>query len=181
MTPPTEPHDYSHDVASDRGDLHNEDVAHEHSDINVRAIIYFLVGLAAVTAVAFAAMGALFVVLDSRAARNDPIPSPVAPAATPMPAREESPYLGQSAGPKLITREPEVLAGERAKARKLLESGDWVDRQAGVARIPLAEAKKLLLHQGLPVRADAAVDPRLGTRQAAKADASSGRDAVVKK
>ena len=91
-----------------------EDVAHEHSDINVRAIIYFLVGLALVTAVAFAAMGALFVVLDSQAAENDPIPSPVAAPATEMRKKEPSPYLGGGTGPKLITREPEVLAGERA-------------------------------------------------------------------
>lgn len=181
MTPPTEHHDYSDGVPPDSGELHNEDVAHEHSDINIRAIIYFLVGLALVTAVAFAAMGALFAVLESQAAENDPIPSPVAAPATEMRKKEPSPYLGSGPGPKLITREPEVLAGERARERKLLETGDWVDRNAGVARIPLDEAKKLLLHKGLPTRGGGTMDPRLGTRHAAKADASSGREAVVKK
>ena len=36
--------------------LHNEDVAHEHSDVNVRAILIFAVGLAAVVGVCALAM-----------------------------------------------------------------------------------------------------------------------------
>ena len=38
----------SHHAGHDHGDLHNPDVHHEESDINVRAIIWFVVVLTAI-------------------------------------------------------------------------------------------------------------------------------------
>lgn len=154
---------------TEQDDLHNPDVAHEHSDINVRAIIVFLVVLTAVGLVAAGAMWGVFVFLDNQAANADPPLSPLAAPAGQLPPE-----------PRLLTNEPATLEKQRERERKLLEGGDWVDRGAGIGRIPLDEAKKLLLHKGLPARAGEPVDPRLGTRAAAMSDASSGRNAVVK-
>jgi hypothetical protein len=166
-----------------RGDndpLHNEDVAHEHSDINVRAIILFLVGLTAVGVLSAAAMWGVFVVLEKQAAKNDPPQSPLAMPAAEMPKTTTgSPTFGNAQGPKLLTNEPAALADHRARSRKRLETGEWVDQAAGIGRIPIAEAKKALLHKGLATRAGEPVDPRLGTRPGAMSDASSGRLAVV--
>ena len=148
--------------------LHNPEVAHEHSDINIRAILMFLVILSVVTVVSAAAMGGLFKLLESMADKNDPVMSPVA-----VPAGQQPP------GPRLLTNEPAALAKQRREERKTLESYGWVDETAGVARVPIEEAKKLLLQRGLPTRAGEPIDPRLGTRAAAMSDASSGRRAVV--
>ena len=170
MTRPTEHGDpLSDGVEAAGGELHNPDVAHEHSDINVRAIVAFLIVLTVVGLVAAAAMWGVFVILDNQAAKADPALSPLATPAGELPPE-----------PRLMTNEPANLEKQRERERKLLEGGEWVDRRAGVGRIPIDEAKKLLLHSGLPARAGEAVDPRLGTRAAAMSDASSGRNAVVK-
>ena len=170
MTRPTDRHDRLADgVEPADGELHNPDVAHEHTDINVRAIIVFLVVLTLVGLAAAGAMWGVFVILENQAAENDPTLSPLAVPAGQLPPE-----------PRLITNEPAALDKQREQERKLLEGGDWVDRAAGVGRIPIDEAKKLLLHKGLPTRAGQPVDPRLGTRAPSMSDASSGRNAVVK-
>ncbi len=51
----------------------------------------------------------------------------------------------------------------------------WVDEKSGVARMPIEEAKKLILQRGLPARAEGAADPTLGTPRAAYGESSSGR------
>lgn len=167
MTRPTDP--LADGVEAAGGELHNPDVAHEHSDINVRAIIVFLVVLTAVGLVSAAAMWGVFVFLDNQAAQADPALSPLATPAGQLPPE-----------PRLLTNEPAALEKQRQQEQKLLESGDWVDRGKGIGRIPIDEAKKLLLHRGLPARTGEPVDPRLGTGAAAMSDASSGRNAVVK-
>ena len=159
MTPPTRP---------DGDPLHNEDVAHEHSDINVRAILMFLVGLAGVTALAAAAMWGVFVVLENQAADNDPQLSPLS-----QPAGQQPPE------PRLQTNEPAALDEVRSAEQKTLQGYGWVDQPAGVARVPIGEAKKLLLQRGVATRTGEPLDPRLGTRRSAMSDASSGRNAVV--
>jgi hypothetical protein len=50
-----------------------------------------------------------------------------------------------------------------------------VDEKAGVARIPVEQAKQLILKRGLPARTDPAIDPRLGARAPAAGESSSGR------
>jgi hypothetical protein len=52
--------------------------------------------------------------------------------------------------PRLQTA-PEVdLAAYLAKQRKLLDSYSWVDREHGIARIPIDEAMGRLMQQGIP-------------------------------
>lgn len=177
----SQPGDSMPPAGADNDPLHNEDVAHEHSDINIRAIVMFLVGLTVVGVVSGAAMWGVFVVLETRAAKNDPALSPLAMPAAEMPkTTTASPTFGNAQGPRLLTNEPAALADHRAHAEKMLATGDWVDQAAGIGRIPIADAKTALLHKGLPTRATDHVDPRLGTRWAAMSDASSGRLAVVK-
>src|SRR2546422_915423 len=43
----------------------------------------------------------------------------------------------------------------RAQETQSLNSYGWVDSKAGVVRIPIEDAKKLLLQRGLPVREQA--------------------------
>lgn len=170
---PTEPaagHD-RHDPDA----LHNVGVAHEHSDINVRAILMFLVGLAAVGIAVHVLMWALFIVFENQAAANDPPISPTAVPATQMPATTTgSPAFGSAPGPQLLTNEPEVLRQFRASEEQRLGQYGWVDQQAGVARMPIGEAKKLLVERGVPAR-DGGSEPGRGTRLPAYGEASSGR------
>jgi hypothetical protein len=57
--------------------------------------------------------------------------------------------------PRLQTNPREDLRDLRAKEDAILESYGWVDRNAGVVRIPIDEAMKLTVQRGLPSRREA--------------------------
>ncbi len=155
-------------------ELDNEDVAHEESDVDVRTILRFGVGIVAVVATAFLLMWGLFRVLTHQAAANDPQLSPLARPTCPYADLEKCPEL-LPAGPHLQTNEPEALAKIRMTEAKALEGYGWVNQAAGVAHIPIAEAKKLIVQRGLPVRAAPVLDPRAGTHAPAMGESSGGR------
>jgi hypothetical protein len=166
----------SYDDGIPHGGDHNEDVAHEHSDINVRGILLFASSMVATGLVSAVLMWLLFGFLDRQATRNDPQESPLAMPATQMPkTTTESPFFGSAARPQLLTNEPVALERQRAGEDKQLGHYGWIDEKTGVARIPIAEAKKLIIQRGLPARAGDPVDARLGTHAPAMGESSSGR------
>lgn len=157
------------------GPLDNPEVAHEHSDVDVRALIGFTVGMFVVVALVGLLMGGLFRILERQAARNDPQLSPLAAPPVQMPPTTAKPVFSQGEGPRLLTDEPSVLGEQRVKEAEALGTYGWVDEKSGVARIPISEAKKLILQRGLPTRSEGAADATLGTRRAAYGESSSGR------
>ena len=52
--------------------------------------------------------------------------------------------------PKLVTSEPSVLAEFRAQEETLLTSYGWVEKDKGLARIPIDEAMRIVAEHGLP-------------------------------
>jgi hypothetical protein len=153
--PPQPAGHHDDDHLYDQAELHNEDTAHEHSDVNVRAILGFAGGLALVTALISLAMWGLLGFFKSQAARNDPAVSPVA-----RPAGQEPPQ------PRLLLNEPKNLEEFREEISGRLKGID--------------EGKKKLLEQGLPTRADAPTDPWMGTHSPSRGEASGGRAIPVK-
>jgi hypothetical protein len=159
-------------------ELHNDDVAHEDSDVNIRALVMSAVALAVIVVVAAVLMYGLFWgVLEPKAEAGDPKLSPLALPATTMPkTTNASPYFGGASKPQLLTNEPSLLNQFREREAQQLHSYGWIDEKTGVARIPIDDAKKLLLERGVPTRPDAPTDPRLGTHApAAFGEATSGR------
>jgi hypothetical protein len=156
--------------------MHNEGVAHEHSDVNIRAIIMFAAGLAVVAIVASIAMWLLFGWFERQAAADDPVLSPLAPPAAEMPRTTAgSTTFGSAPGPQLLTNEYMALDKHRAAEMERLAGYGWVDQKTGVAHIPIDEAKRLLLQRGLPSRGGQPIAPSLGTRVPASGEASGGR------
>jgi hypothetical protein len=154
------PHPQPHGA---HGDLVNVDVHHEESDINVRAILWFVVILTAVALACHAVTYVMFEVMDRYEARNEPYVTPLAqPAGQPPPE------------PRLQTTPWTDLRQLRAQEQQYLHSYGWVDEKLGVARIPIAKAKELLLERGLPVRPELA-DPSEGTAIAAGGESNGGR------
>jgi hypothetical protein len=157
-------------------ELHNVDVAHEHSDVDLRSLLWSAVMLVVVCVGAAILVYVLFWQLEAQAKARDPRLSRLTLPATLMPSTTlASPEFGSSPAPRLLTNEPEKLMELRASELQELESYGWVDEKAGVARIPIDEAKKLLLERGLPVRPDAITDPSVGTHKPAFGESSSGR------
>jgi hypothetical protein len=156
--------------------LHNPEVAHEHTDANIRVLVGFATGLFVVVVIVLLLMGGLFKVLESRAAKNDPALSPLTRPPAQMPTSQVGePIFGRgSSGPQLLTNEPTVLLKQHTREQEALGTYGWVDQKTGVARIPIAEAKKLIVQRGLPSRAEPA-DATSGTRRAVFGESSSGR------
>jgi hypothetical protein len=55
-----------------------------------------------------------------------------------------------AAFPKLVTSEPAVLAELRAQEDAFLTSYGWVEKDKGIARMPIDEAMKIVAERGLP-------------------------------
>jgi len=149
--------------------LYNEDVAHEETDVNVLQLIAYTIGTVVTCVVCAGIVLVLFNVLESQAAKDDPVLSPHA-----LPAGQLAPE------PRLLLNEPAELRKQRGMEADVLGKYGWVDQATGLARVPIDEAKKLLLHKGLPVRAGAPTDAWMGTHSPARGESSSGRAIPVK-
>jgi hypothetical protein len=115
---------------------------HEESDVNVRGVLGFAAGLL-VTAVLIQVMvWLLFVYFSGREAAR------VVPE-YPLAAGEQTRLPPE---PRLQTNPREDLRALRAREDAILNSYGWVDKTAGVVRIPIDEAIKLTVQRGLPVR-----------------------------
>jgi hypothetical protein len=124
--------------------LVNPEVHHEHSDVNIRAILGFGAALFVVAAVVHVLIYVLFGYFDSR--ENAKVPAEYPLAATQ--GHREPPE------PRLQTDPRQDLADLRAKEDEVLGSYGWVDKNAGLVRIPIDAAVKLTLERGLPARTE---------------------------
>lgn len=115
-------------------------------EINVKAIVATGVGLALVIALSMVLMWWFANGLKSQREAADPAPSPLPEAnirqLPPAPRLQPSPASD-------LTPEQE-LEQMRAEEEKLLTGYGWVDREAGVARIPVERALELAAEGGLP-------------------------------
>jgi hypothetical protein len=122
---------------------HHDDVAHESSDVNVRSVVTFGVGLLVLGAVVYLVVWVFLGFLSQRATR----------------ASEQLAYpLAVGQGDR-VPPEPRLQTNPRADLRELRESEEkrldsygWVDRNAGIVHIPIDDAIKLTLQRGLPAR-----------------------------
>lgn len=122
---------------------------HEESDVDPRPLMAYAVGLFVMLGVTMLAMWIMFNYLAGQETREGPPVSPLAGARQPPPV----PHL------QTMDTQGEDLKEERAKEEKVLNSYDWVDRGAGVVRIPLDKAilavlekKKLPAWEKAPVK-----------------------------
>jgi hypothetical protein len=141
--------------------LHNPGVAHEHDDVNVRALVTFAVGLAVVTAAVAALMYGMFLGLERLAQDRDPELSPLAIPAGQMPPE-----------PRLLTNEPAELQRFRDREAQALAGGP--DEQTETTRMSIEDAMRQVAAEGLPTRAEP-VDARAGTRAPSRGESSGGR------
>jgi hypothetical protein len=125
-----------------RAPASNPEVHHEESDVNFNAILGFGAGLIVVALLIHLLTYVLFRYFDSREARR------VAPQ-YPLAVAQENRLPPE---PRLQTDPRQDLAELRAKEDEVLHSYGWVDKNAGIVRIPIDEAMQLTLQRGLPAR-----------------------------
>jgi len=124
----------------------NRDVAFESSDIDTRTILSYLLYLALSVAATFIVSVFIFNFTSKMAANSDSTMPPahrgVGPTMPPEPMLQGIP--GHTTDPQLDMREK--LEKDEAANEKL----DWINKQAGIAQIPVDEAMKIIVSKGLP-------------------------------
>jgi hypothetical protein len=116
----------------------NPKVDYERQDLNIRSLVIFGVGLLLVTIVAMVLIAVILNTLNTRraAVETSPpteFPTPAAPRLQPNPIDQ--------------TTAIEELEELRAREDAMLNSYDWVDREAGVVRIPIERAMELVVEE----------------------------------
>jgi hypothetical protein len=129
----------------DTGLVH-EDVAYDRSDVRPGSVMAFLFYLVLGVAVMFLSVWGVLRLIESRTARFDAPPSPLRQGIEKQ--RPPEPRLQGVAGHESDPQQD--LREMRSNAEKDLSSFGWVDEKNGVARIPIAEAMKIIVEKGLP-------------------------------
>jgi hypothetical protein len=139
--------------------IRNEDTAHELSDVNVGMLAKFI-GILTVSMIVIL-IGIKF--LSNAFERHEeslewPPASRVNPPGTRLLPPE--PRLQGAPGPKGPTELPlDEMKNYRHAEEVALTSYGWVNREAGVVRIPIEEAKKMLIEHGYGVKPAATPGP----------------------
>ncbi len=118
---------------------HNSGPGHETRDASIRGLVTFGIGLFLTLVVVLVLMAKLFHFFATEQSLGPPA-SPFANVRTLPP------------GPRLQPEPREDIRAYRAREEGMLNSYGWVDRKAGIVRIPIDRAMDLLLQRGLPVR-----------------------------
>jgi hypothetical protein len=137
---------------------------YEQEDVDVGALVRFA---AAILVGAVIAGVALWFAV--RVWMGQPLPAQIqiAPAAVTPPV---------APGPGLDAMPEANLQRVLERDRERLETYGWVDRDAGVVRIPVEEAMRLLVERGVPAREGDA--PSFGLEPAFRLDSSGGTTVV---
>jgi len=115
------------------------DRAHERRDVNIRAILWSLAGIAITVGLVCMIVWGMFQVFESREAKLDIPPSPVADtnAMPPLPRLQQSPAMD--------------MGSWRMHEDSILNNYGWVDRPAGITRIPIDSAIDRIARNGLSI------------------------------
>lgn len=163
-TPPEEQEDKASHVSfvPERG--------HEESDMSLRAIAAFAIGLALAIALVFAVVWGLLSLFSG--GQLPPARQPAAPtAASPLATDQVPPE------PRLQVAPPSEQATLEARQETLLNSYGLPQGTSEAARIPLDRAQELLLTRGLPTPAPTPSPTATGaaTTEATAGDAAAGQ------
>lgn len=169
--------------------IKNVDVTHEMSDVNVGALLKFVLALTIMTVAVYILVLFLFKFLDAQETRNEPPPGPMAmserESLPPEPRLQAAPGfaedLAKSAGdpnsdkPRDPLWEIRVL---REQWDRVLKEGPK-DQSGRPTGIPIEEAmRKIVEGQGLPSRAPSSQQDAGGYGDNLPTAASSGRMSV---
>ncbi|HVG18195.1 MAG TPA: hypothetical protein VNI02_04020 [Blastocatellia bacterium] len=166
----------------DRSGVENPDVRHEVSDVRIKPILYFGVGLVVAAIIIHLAMAGLFDIFETREKKAERKQSPLAAERQRIPPEPRlylSPKEVNQPRPNIVTDSPlQEYKKLRAEEDAKLSGYTWVDENAGVVAIPINEAKRLVLQRGLLVSRPAPARPE-GQQQTGReelpSDSSAGQ------
>lgn len=140
-------------------ELFNPETSHEHSDVNVRALIWFFVLFVIFAIITHLVLWWMYrgLVRLERGRGRPPLTAMQRPPDASVP--QDQPLLqpfpqATATGVQSPTRMTPVTDLEymRAAEEKALTTYGWVDQQKGTVRIPIDVAKRLVVERGLAVQ-----------------------------
>ena len=130
---------------------HADHGSYEHEDLSATGVIYFMIGLAVLVVIIYFIVFGMYHFLDTAEKAHQPAMSPMV---TPQADTRIVTHENTQAFPQ-----PRLEENERTQLRQIIEKEDgtlatynWVDKEKGVAQIPIDRAMDLLVQGGLPVR-----------------------------
>jgi len=124
----------------------NPSVSYEPKDVNAGTIVKYLAALLLTIFASMLIARGVHRALVARAAQEVPYVSPLRQGA----GRILPPEPRLQGGPGHQLPPQEEFRRTRAEAEATLESYGWVDEKAGIARVPIEEAMRLLAERGPP-------------------------------
>lgn len=116
----------------------NNGHGHETSDASLKAVALLVALTLGFVVVGVVSMYFLYgFVIEYQASKDKP-PSPLEDSRVPF------------TGPRLQVAPPLDMEEMEAAENEVLDSYDWIDREAGIVRIPIDRAMDLLAERGLP-------------------------------
>ena len=150
-----------HEHEADNGQ--SESKAYETRDVKLRPLVVFTAGLAVVGIVVYLVVFLMFRLFSGQAAREDARVAPSSAVSRPAPAPGEERL---PPAPRIQVNAAADMEALRRQEAAVLTTYGWVDRQAGIVRIPIDAAMTQILDEGLPVRQPDSAPPAAGTPEA---------------
>ena len=136
---------------ADTSHLHAPAAPTEGDGVSYRGIVWFIGILTGTTVVCQLLMWGLFGFLQRQTAKDDVRPAMMAaPMGTPSIKDGHVVPATPIPAPNLMVSEPLGLKEFRNTEDQSLTTYGWMDKNAGVMRIPIDRAKELLLQRGIP-------------------------------
>jgi len=139
-------------------DGRSESTAYETRDVKVRPLAQYLVGLTVAIIVTYLIVLGVFRLFNARKTAQDAQADPAAVQRAALPPEQRLP-----AEPRIQADPASELQVLRRAEDELLHTYGWIDREAGTVHIPIDQAMKLVVEQGLPVRQPESASPAPGT------------------
>jgi hypothetical protein len=146
---------------SDELNLHreHEEVAYEREDLSPRGIFAFLIGLALLGVLIHFTLKGMYGYLDTYQKQHQPPLNPLVSQTENDSRKVSNADIARFPQPRLETNERLEINDFRLQEEKKLNSYDWIDQKAGIARIPIDRAMQLLAQRGLPTRPQPGAGP----------------------
>ena len=162
---------HKHGHGADNGQ--SDSSAYETRDVKIRPLVVFVAGLTIVGIFTYLVVFLMFRLFSGQAQRQD---AQVAPSTQSRPA--------PATGEERLPPEPRIQANPGADMQRLREQEEailttygWVDRPAGIARVPIDVAMSQVLEEGLPVRQPDGASPAAGPLSTANAPQGAAKKA----
>jgi hypothetical protein len=154
---------------------YQEDSGFEHEDLNAKPVIGFIVSLLISGVLIYYAIWGIFHFLDAYDRKNQQSRTPLIKVETNT--RDiQTQLIQRFPDPRLEDNERTELDGFRYSEEQELNSYGWVDKNAGVAHIPIEKAMQLIAQKGLQTTPQTGIAPfspvNLARAAAATADTS---------